>query len=578
MLIKAAAMQCLCVLVMCMLCIVYAGPNIIVLLADDLGYGDISVPPFNASSIRTPHLEQMALSGTTLTNFHVAAPVCSPSRAAILSGLFPWRLGIYSIFGTGPQKDGHMLAVQNTANIFVQHGYYTAHVGKWHLGGLKPSDLKLRKAFRTTGKCPADAHPGPNQHGFDEYVSMPEGPGSARLEKLLPSRTLYHEGAQHLVRNDEPLAPSNDILTDRQVSEAMRIISESAGRKQPFFLQLWFDAPHTPWELIKPFDQQYRSRHLDDTALKYATMISSMDSGIGRLREGLRQLRIENDTIIVFLSDNGPENGAGLAEPYQGRKRSLLEGGIRVPCIWSWPNHIPAQRASDKFMISTDLLPTFLDMANLPMPHNIRLDGRSMTRLLLGSSHRFIDHDHGSRMALWHKDIGGRAGAAWASGHKLVDDHDKGSRCLFNMTSDPTEQRCIALPQAKVGQLVDDHFTALARSLEHKLQIFTQEVSKFFQLHNLFIYLTVCLFVCREVWRAVRWRRSRTVDCLHPLLYMLCHGTRDLLSRNLVEWFIPTNQTMKVAPRVALERDFGWQKTPCAGHCTARSCKDGFHR
>eukprot|EP01041_Mallomonas_annulata_P006605 gene6605-13370_t len=236
-------------------------PNIILLLADDLGYGDLSLYPFTGMGIKTPEIEKLALESLTLTNFHTAAPVCTPSRAAILTGLFPWRLGIYSIYGSGPQAHEHLEVIPNLPMTLLEAGYHTAHIGKWHLGGMTPKDLKQRRdrsndcnnSDRNNNNDNDDDRsitPGPNQHGFVEYVSMEEGQGSVRLTSLLKESSLYHTGANHLYRNDKKYTPSKNILTDRQAEEAIRVMSESVSRQKPFFLNVWFDAPHSPWEMI----------------------------------------------------------------------------------------------------------------------------------------------------------------------------------------------------------------------------------------------------------------------------------------------------------------------------------------
>jgi arylsulfatase A-like enzyme len=205
-----------------------ARPNILVILADDLGYGDTSVAPFSGHGILTPELEKMAKEGAVMTNFHSAAPVCTPARASIMSGLFPWRLGIYSVFGSGPQANDHLSVTMNAPIIFQQAGYHTAHVGKWHLGGLRPMDVSAREGapYNYTninrgcaqtennrgllrGQQSSTTHtaarvPGPLQHGFNEYIAMHEGAGSHRLQAMIPKSTLYRTGAEHLLRNDLP--------------------------------------------------------------------------------------------------------------------------------------------------------------------------------------------------------------------------------------------------------------------------------------------------------------------------------------------------------------------------------------
>ena len=152
-----------------------------------------------------------------------------------------------------------------------------------------------------------------------------------------------------------------------------------------FYIHLWFDAPHGPWEKISPYDTWYKPNMWegrDSRNAKYATMVSSMDANIGRLRKAIVDLGIERTTLIVFLSDNGPEELAGSAGPYKGRKRSLFEGGIRVPCIWQWKGVIPENQRADFFGLSTDLFPTFIEAAGIEKPPHVRIDGISLLALL----------------------------------------------------------------------------------------------------------------------------------------------------------------------------------------------------
>lgn len=428
-------------------------PNILLILADDLGYGDLSVPGFTGLGTKTPELFKMAKDGLTMTNFHVAAPICTPSRAAILTGLFPWRLGIHSIYGSGRQANEHLPTVPNAAYLFANAGYRTIHIGKWHLGGLRPLDVQKR----LNSDC-SSVHPGPNQHGFQDFIAMEEGQGSKRLTDLV-RYGLYHEGAKYLIHNDQPLNPSEEILTDRQAKEAIRLITESVKKGEKFYMHLWFDAPHMPIELIEefaPMYEEYKSSrsNITSTELKYKTMISSMDAAIGRIRKALVDLNIAKDTLIVFLSDNGPENIAGSAGPFRGRKRSLNEGGIRVPCIWQWEGKILPHTTTSNFAVSTDLLPTFLEAAGIPHPPQLRLDGQSLLPTLLmdrstspnsptprlmqltpdGPGNSWGDE----RLVTWYAEISGRSGAAWSNGHKYVFDPN-GMQHLYQMRRDPKE-------------------------------------------------------------------------------------------------------------------------------------------
>lgn len=477
-------------------------PNVLLILADDLGYGDLSVPPFVGHGIKTPELEKMAQNGIKFTNFHVAAPICTPSRAAIITGLFPWRLGIYAIYGTGPQANEHLAVVPNMPITFLKAGYHTAHVGKWHLGGLKLSDvnarMKLMNLNDTNCLLPNNVDPGPRQHGFKEFVTMHEGPNSIRLTQLLPRSTLYHEGSQYLIRNEEPYKKTTDILTDRQTNEAIRIINESISAGKNFFIHLWYDAPHGPWEIIKPFDNLYPSKMWGGPSTrnyKYATMVSSMDANIGRLLRALETLGVANNTIVVFLSDNGPEVDAGGTGIYKGRKRSLYEGGIRVPCIIQWNGKVPKNMTIDEFVISTDLFPTFMDAAGISRPQSLRLDGVSFLPFLTGAPGDLRDPGD-SRMMMWHKDISGRSSAAWSHGYKLLVSDSK-IEGLFDMRERKGDEmidyqsigKPQSLPQNNITSLDHTSKTLLAHSAHRKEPAHLYKV-KGFLLENLNRFVT----------------------------------------------------------------------------------------
>lgn len=496
-------------------------PNLLMILVDDLGYGDLSVSPFVGQGIKTPELEKMALSSVIMTNFHVTAPICTPSRASILTGLFPWRLGIYSIYGSGPQSEEHLAVVPNAPMAFLQAGYHTAHVGKWHLGGLRPQDVATRREqMQVQGSC-AKADPGPTQHGFSEYVAMEEGLGSQRLITLLPSSTLYHRGAQHLIRNDRPHNKSSNTLTDRQTDEAIRIMRETSARGQPFYMHLWYDAPHGPWETIAPFNKLYTPSQFDgkasrnDRNYKYATMVSSVDANIGRLRRALDEMKISQDTVIVFLSDNGPEEGAGSAGPYRGRKRDLHEGGIRVPCMWEWKGHFAENKRINMFALSTDIFPTFLAAAGLTKPPGYHLDGTSILDLLLlpaagaGAGKEPEANPlavaRATRTALWHKDITGKASAAWAHGFKVIVNGGPsvnigaGDRLeaigggpveMYDMAADEREARPLAqtagvTPASTLGRRDDPrHVGKIRMHLHERLKQFVEQGNALYSKHK----------------------------------------------------------------------------------------------
>eukprot|EP01041_Mallomonas_annulata_P009840 gene9840-20464_t len=362
-------------------------PNVIIILADDLGYGDLGWRPFfseDLKHIETPELKKMASRGLIMTNFHAAAPICSPSRASIMVGLFPWRFGVDFIYA-GDLKHDHTIElaseqlplIPNIAMSFHHAGYYTAHIGKWHLGGQSHIDIPNRYNKRNCTEL--------------EVAVIPH--------------------IKNLILIIKPLPPPNkpEILTDRQTDEAMRVIREQVSNKKPFFLNLWYDAPHSPWEIIEPFDKKYSNKYTE-RQLKYATMISLID-----------KLNVAHNTLIVFTSDNGPEHGAGSGgERFKGRKRLLTEGGIRVPTIWQWSGYIPAGATTEKFGVGTDLFPTLLDAAGLTPPPQVRLDGMSLLPMLLNPT--TVDKEGDERVVLWYSHCPGypRLTAAWSYGFKLL--------------------------------------------------------------------------------------------------------------------------------------------------------------
>lgn len=488
--------------------------NILLILADDLGYGDLSVRPFLGSGIQTPELERMAQRGTIMTNFHTAAATCTPTRASILTGLYPWRLGIKAVYEYGEKipgksnRDDWLPQVLSSAMVFRDFKYFTGHSGKWHLGGMRNDDLDMRllsphENNRAHQKCP---HPGPHQQGFEEYVSVLDGPGAPRQNELQVNSNLHSRGCNHLLRNDILIrnegGNGTEFLSDCEGRHAIDMISRSVKLGRPFFIHLWFHAPHGPWEELPGFEATYPdsarpsvgSIPLCDKNLtarfcqrantrdrirresggasrpsivdrgpsnmeKYRTMVTAMDRSIGRVLAAVRSLGIEKNTLVVFTSDNGPEDRFGSTAGFKGNKRFLYEGGIRVPSIWQWVGTIPKGRTVSSFGVTTDLFPTFLHAAGIKVPDNARLDGISLLPELVPSikNRKAGRKANADRVTLWHGDFEGpRASAAWLLDFKLVLDSAEYPKELYDMKFDPFEKYNLLVPylNLKVEEMI----------------------------------------------------------------------------------------------------------------------------
>jgi arylsulfatase A-like enzyme len=336
-------------------------PNLIFILADDLGYADLSC--FGSKKINTPQLDKMAQSGMRWTRFYSASAVCSPTRVSCMTGRYPLRFGVRKHF---IDKEEHL--PPNTVTLprlLKKAGYATAHVGKWHLGGLNKKHVMDR----------ANHIPGPLQHGFDHSLAMYEE--RVPRARLCKARRLYRDGCKHLIRNDKPAEPVDRHWTDYKTDESLMLIEKFHGQKKPFFLNLWFDVPHTPYEPAPdPYLNPYKDRAEGDDLL-YRSMVTHMDASVGRIMAKLKELGIAENTLVFFTSDNGPSS-QGNPGPFKGGKADLHEGGIRVPAIACWPGRIPAGSECDEFGHTNDLLPTFCQAAEVALPKDLDIDGQSL--------------------------------------------------------------------------------------------------------------------------------------------------------------------------------------------------------
>ena len=339
-------------------------PNFVIIFTDDQGYQDVGC--FGSPSIRTPNLDRMAAEGMRFTDFYSAASVCSPSRAALLTGCYPPRVGITKVLfpsdniGLNPEE-------RTIADMLKGKGYVTSCIGKWHLGHL-PEFL-------------------PTSNGFDSYFGIPYSNDmdgvkgkDGNLDRAWRQKD-YSPWNVPLMRNEEIIERPADqtTLIERYTDEAVEFIRSS--RDKPFFLYLPHTMPHVPLFVSDEF-------YVEDVQKAYKATIEQIDSAIGRVLGAIKDAGVDRNTLVVFTSDNGPwldkKHHAGCALPLRDGKFSTYEGGMREPCIMRWPAKIPAGRVCSELCGTIDLLPTFARLAGAEMPADRVIDGRDIWPLMEG--------------------------------------------------------------------------------------------------------------------------------------------------------------------------------------------------
>ena len=364
-------------------------PNVILLMADDLGWGDVG---FNGNdSILTPHLDGLAKEGIIFSRFYAAAPVCSPTRATCLTGRHHERYGIHYA------NSGHLKQEELTLQeILKEKGYLTGHFGKWHLGTLTTSEIDANR-----GKPGDSTHYAPPwEHGFDVCFSteskvptydpmVTPPPTSGDIGKRKPGEhfgTYYWTGPGQKVTNNLD-GDNSRVIMDR----VMPFIDQATKKKQPFFVVIWFHTPHLPVLAGEEHRKMY-AEYPDDVQHYYGA-ITAMDEQIGRLKKHLNKSGSFDNTIIFFTSDNGPEGRKkggrtqGSTGGLRGRKRSLYEGGTRTPGFAVWPGKFKGDLTCDVPVVTTDYLPTILDILDIsPSKTVLPLDGSSMLPFIKGET------------------------------------------------------------------------------------------------------------------------------------------------------------------------------------------------
>ncbi len=438
-------------------------PNFVVIFADDLGYGDLGV--YGSETIRTPNLDRMAAEGMRFTDFYASAPFCSPSRASLLTGRYPVRAGVpYVLFPT--EQTGLAQAEITIAEILSDAGYATAAIGKWHLGWPRP--------FRA------------QRHGFDFFYGLPYSNDMLKWKATEILRAQHAFWELPLLNDDETVeAPVNQhTLTKRYTERAVRFIKEN--RNRPFFLYFPHTFPHNP---------QYASEDFEGHSPHglYADTVEELDWSVGEILRTLRELDLDEKTLVVFTSDNGPTRGGGgrwghrssggSAGGLRANKGTTFEGGMREPGNFRWPGKITAGTVSSQLASILDLLPTLAELAGVDAPDDRVIDGRSIADLLLGTKDSLAEEPffyyfgtqlQAIRLGRWklflaHAEPPEMSASLWyLQNPQLFERHHRvlDAPQLYDLHADRAESRNVAAQHPEIVERLD----GIARRFDEEMQ------------------------------------------------------------------------------------------------------------
>lgn len=364
--------------------LIAARPNFVLVMSDDQGWGDTGYQ--GHPDLKTPHLDAIAADGIRFNRFYAGAPVCSPTRGSVLTGRHPYRYGVFFA------NTGHLLARELTiAELLKDSGYATGHFGKWHLGTMTKTGMDANRGgarnqqhfsppwingfdetFSTESKTPT----------WDPYLRPKTAKGKTWWNPVADASMATPYGTSYWTQGKRVAGPlrgdDSRIIMDRALQFTRKCIED----EKPFLAVIWFHAPHLP-VVASDTDRQIYSKH-DSYKQHYLGSITAMDRQVGRLRGELTRSGASKNTLLFFCSDNGPEGketAPGVARPLRGRKRSLYEGGIRVPGLAVWPGRIKAGSETNTPVCTHDYLPTILAAAKVPYPDKRPLDGIDLSPL-----------------------------------------------------------------------------------------------------------------------------------------------------------------------------------------------------
>ena len=409
-------------------------PNILLILADDHGYGDLSV--HNGPSIQTPNLDRIAAGGTRFTRFYANSSVCSPSRASLMTGRFPDRVGVPGVIRTHAQNNwGYFRQDAVTLpSMLKQKDYDTALIGKWHLG-LETENHPCRRGFD-------------HFHGFlgdmmDDYYTH-----------------LRHDN-NYMRRDFDTIVPRGHA-TELFTEWSVEFLRAQARSSSPFFLYLAYNAPHTPIQPPDAWVARVREREPDISPqrAKYIALVEHMDAGIGRVLDTLEETGQLSNTLVIYTSDNGGDMKVGAHNgQLRGQKGDMYEGGIRVPACAMWPGHIPEGHVTDQVAMLMDVFPTACEVAGVPLTHEI--EGRSIWQTLQGEQQDFSE-----RVLYWLRREGnqrflGQCQRAVRLGDiKLLHNSPFEPLELYNLSTDPLETTNVAQTEAELFREMSGLFQA----------------------------------------------------------------------------------------------------------------------
>jgi len=388
-------------------------PNILMILADDLGCGDLS--SYGATDLQTPNIDKLVASAIRFDKFYANCPVCSPTRAALLTGRYPDLVGVPGVIRTHVANNWGYLDPRAVLlpQLLKPAGYHTAIVGKWHLGLSSPNK--------------------PNERGFDHFHGF--------LGDMMDDYYSHRRHGFNYMRLDEKDIDPEGHATDLFTQWSIDYIGQRAKSKQPFFLYLAYNAPHAP---IQPPEDwlarvKKRQKNIADSRARLVALIEHLDDGIGKVLMVLKETGLSGNTLVVFTSDNGGQISVGANNgPLRAGKGDMYEGGIRVPACAAWPGKIEPGSKSDRVALTMDLFPTICDAAGAKIEHKI--DGTSVLPTLIGESQPSED-----RFLFWVRREGGNYGgrayyAARYGDFKLLQNTPFEPLLLYNLKDDPQEK------------------------------------------------------------------------------------------------------------------------------------------